>query len=450
LHEAAALVPEEPPSPARAVVLDGLAIALGRAGEMAAARAVAEQALIAARAAGAVQQETSASATLGVMLAYSGELEPAQLAFATARELALEVSDYTIVLRAYANLSDALELVGRHEEAAETAAEGLVLARQEGLMTSLGAYLIANRAESLLHLGRWEEVERVLASELEGETAELNGSFLEMRARLAMLQGRYDDALAGVGAARRVLGGTTEPQYTHALSLIEATVARDRGDLAGAREIVRAELATDPASWLTRYVWPLVSFGLRVETEAAARGAGSPERTEALAAITEDLAADTPQARAHRALAAAELGRGSWSEAVAAWREAGEPYPLASALLRAAAAAVDGGDREGAAAAVAEADAIARGLGAAPLVEELAALVRRARLAARPEDGFALTEREREVLALIAEGRSNSQIAHALFISPKTASVHVSNILAKLGVSGRGEAAAVAHRRGLV
>jgi predicted ATPase/DNA-binding CsgD family transcriptional regulator len=449
LREAAALVPEEPPSAARAVVLDGLAIALGRAGDMAAARAVVEQALIAARAAGAVQQEASASATLGVMLAYSGELEPAQLAFATARELALQVSDYTTALRAYANLSDALELVGRHEEAAETAADGLVLARQEGLMSSLGAYLIANRAEALLHLGRWEEVERVLASELEGETAELNGSFLEMRARLAVLRGRYDDALTGVGAARRVLGGTTEAQYTHPLGLVEASVARGRGDLAGAREIVRAELATDPASWLTRYVWPLVSFGLRAEAEAAARGAGSEERTRALTAVADGLAADTPQARAHRALVAAELGRASWAEAVDAWREAGEPHPLASALLRAAASAADGGDREGAAAAVAEADAIARGLGAAPLIEELAALVRRARLAARPEDGFALTEREREVLALIADGRSNSQIAQALFISPKTASVHVSNILAKLGVSGRGEAAAVAHRRGL-
>jgi DNA-binding CsgD family transcriptional regulator len=63
---------------------------------------------------------------------------------------------------------------------------------------------------------------------------------------------------------------------------------------------------------------------------------------------------------------------------------------------------------------------------------------------------FALTEREREVLALVAAGHSNGQIAAALFISPKTASVHVSNILAKLGVSGRVAAAGVAHRLGLV
>jgi DNA-binding CsgD family transcriptional regulator len=62
---------------------------------------------------------------------------------------------------------------------------------------------------------------------------------------------------------------------------------------------------------------------------------------------------------------------------------------------------------------------------------------------------FGLTEREREVLALVAAGRSNPEIGQALFISAKTASVHVSNILAKLGVSGRVEAAAIAHRLGI-
>jgi DNA-binding CsgD family transcriptional regulator len=60
-----------------------------------------------------------------------------------------------------------------------------------------------------------------------------------------------------------------------------------------------------------------------------------------------------------------------------------------------------------------------------------------------------LTQREAEVLALVAAGRTNRQIGQALFITPKTASIHVSRILAKLGVAGRGEAAAVAHRLGL-
>ncbi|HYS32911.1 MAG TPA: helix-turn-helix transcriptional regulator, partial [Streptosporangiaceae bacterium] len=69
---------------------------------------------------------------------------------------------------------------------------------------------------------------------------------------------------------------------------------------------------------------------------------------------------------------------------------------------------------------------------------------------AAPGDGLGLTPREREVLALVAEGRTNRQIAAALFISGKTASVHVSNILAKLGVANRAEAAAAVHRLGLI
>ena len=101
-------------------------------------------------------------------------------------------------------------------------------------------------------------------------------------------------------------------------------------------------------------------------------------------------------------------------------------------------------------------------VGAAPIAAEAVALARRTRLsldepeaaAVRPaaEDPlarFGLTEREREILLLLAAGRSNPQIAGVLFISPKTASVHVSNILAKLGVDSRVEAAAVAHRLGV-
>jgi DNA-binding CsgD family transcriptional regulator len=141
--------------------------------------------------------------------------------------------------------------------------------------------------------------------------------------------------------------------------------------------------------------------------------------------------------------------------AVAAAREAREPHPLAYALLRPGEVQLAAGDRPAAAEAVREAVEIARRLGAEPLVAEADALARRGRLEpsrapAREEaDRFGLTEREREVLRLVAEGRSNGQIAGELFISPKTASVHVSNIMGKLGVSGRVAAAAVAHRLGL-
>ena len=101
-------------------------------------------------------------------------------------------------------------------------------------------------------------------------------------------------------------------------------------------------------------------------------------------------------------------------------------------------------------------------LGAAPLQREIGLLAQRGRLrledqadtaqapaAPSPVASLGLTRREGEVLALLAEGRTNRQIGQALFITPKTASIHVSRILAKLGVAGRGEAAAIAHRLSL-
>jgi DNA-binding NarL/FixJ family response regulator len=118
------------------------------------------------------------------------------------------------------------------------------------------------------------------------------------------------------------------------------------------------------------------------------------------------------------------------------------------------------GDRDTAATALRRAAEVTGRLGARLLDGEVNALARRARLqldppttptaeAPTPTDQLGLTPREAEVLGLVAAGRSNRQIAQALFISPKTASVHVSNILAKLGVATRVEAAAVAHRLGL-
>ena len=156
---------------------------------------------------------------------------------------------------------------------------------------------------------------------------------------------------------------------------------------------------------------------------------------------------------------------------MAAWEEADHPYPLAVARWRAAEALLarrgDRGDRERAAELLRQGHATATELGAAPLRSELERLARLARVelgrdtpgqvepghddpeAETPAAaGLGLTRRELEVLALVAEGRSNRQIGDALFISAKTASVHVSNILAKLGVASRVEAAAVAHRLG--
>jgi DNA-binding NarL/FixJ family response regulator len=99
---------------------------------------------------------------------------------------------------------------------------------------------------------------------------------------------------------------------------------------------------------------------------------------------------------------------------------------------------------------------VAESLRAQPLADEIRALAGRARLrlpgheSGTPGDTGGLTAREHEVLQLLVQGLTNDQIGSALFMSPRTASVHVSRILAKLGAANRTEVAAVAHRRGLV
>jgi DNA-binding NarL/FixJ family response regulator len=121
----------------------------------------------------------------------------------------------------------------------------------------------------------------------------------------------------------------------------------------------------------------------------------------------------------------------------------------------------DGGSRKDAEGPLRQAAALAAGMGADPLLREIQDLGRRARISLPNSDPVpptslgpgtveALTAREREVLALIVDGRTNRQIANALFISESTAGVHVSHILGKLGVTGRAEAAAVAVRTRMV
>ncbi|WP_192809099.1 LuxR C-terminal-related transcriptional regulator [Actinomadura montaniterrae] len=105
------------------------------------------------------------------------------------------------------------------------------------------------------------------------------------------------------------------------------------------------------------------------------------------------------------------------------------------------------GDRASAAQRLDRAAGIAARLGAAPLARRISERARRAGLSGPA--GGPLTARESEVVRLLARGRSNREIAEELVISPKTASVHVSNIIAKLGVASRGEAAAAARDRGL-
>ena len=464
LERAASLLPADPPTVARAVVLASLArMRAVFSGDYETCKAVSEEALGAARAAGAREQEANAQIMLGVARCYLGEHEAGIASLQAGRKLAEAIGADATALRAHLNLSDSLVLLGRYAEAADVTEHGLRLAERIGLARHVyGILLIFNRADALVHLGRWTEAERLLSDAIDDAgSGAVAGLPYVLRASIAVRAGRYETATEDLDAASRGPEWSSD-QYTMAVALTRTELARARGDIEAARQAAVYPRAIDLHAGGEGPRWPLIWLALRIEAEAATPAA---DRVSALAEAAARLPAPTPAARAYRALAAAEQARvavepARWSEAIDACREDGDPYLIAYALLRGAETDVAAGARDEATAALEEATRLADDLGAAPLLEEAYALARRARLklaSGTPTDRhlpaedepFGLTPREREVLALLAAGRSNPQIAEALFISRKTASVHVSNIISKLNVSSRGEAAALAHRLGL-
>ncbi len=168
-----------------------------------------------------------------------------------------------------------------------------------------------------------------------------------------------------------------------------------------------------------------------------------------------------PEGRGWLARAEAEYRRADGSNDPQAWQAVldafgpGYLYEIARTRWRLAEALAEAGRRDEAAEQWHQAVQTADRLAARPLRRTLDDLARRARIGTAEAHGdgavlASLTSREREVLRLIAAGRSNREIASVLFIAPKTASVHVSNILGKLGAASRTEAAAIAHREGLI
>jgi DNA-binding CsgD family transcriptional regulator/tetratricopeptide (TPR) repeat protein len=478
LREAMSLLPAGETTQAHAIVLASLSRYQMRIGAMQASMETAERARDAARLVGARIEEADAAATLGIARAYLGDAEGGVQALRDGVELALE-HDVLTGLRGLINLSDVLGMLGRHTEAVDAARRGLELATDAGMARSMGAYLIGNMGEALLRLGRWDEIPELIANSLAGDPQGVFAATLHLiRAELRVLQGRYDDATADARATRRLIGGSNDTQFAQSLAYIEATLEYRQGDYDRARAILVGALrGTDVDGFTPRYAWPLLWLGMRIEADAAvlARDRHEPEApavsVQALVDHGEQLTPAAAPERARHQLFLAEqarlLGIGevdAWMVAVAACRDADEPPLVAYALLRLAGATCAAGDRDAVTAAARESAAIADRLGMEPVSSELRALARRARLVLddspapiekRPEEPdqlapFGLTDREREVLLLLAAGRSNPEIARELFISPKTASVHVSNILAKLGVSGRVEAAAVAHRLGIL
>ncbi len=245
---------------------------------------------------------------------------------------------------------------------------------------------------------------------------------------------------------------------------LEAELRLAQGRVAEAAAVIERGLADPDLRRSERFTWPMLAIGARVAAAGAPglldklrrRAAETPANGPVLRALALTFAAEADRA-------AGTVARPPWDEAVAAWEKVGDPYQLAQALIGAAEAAAADGDRPAAAARVRRAAEVADRLGARPLREQAESLARRARLtlagdpaapAADPGEQarhqYGLTARELEVLHLVAIGRSNRDIAAELFISAKTASVHVSHIMSKLGVASRVEAAALAYRLGLV
>jgi DNA-binding CsgD family transcriptional regulator len=487
-QEAVRLVPPTPPTVERANVLAAFGQALMLRASMAEALTVCEEAIPVARASGARSVEPHLLNTRGVAVYWLGDPEGGLSDLRRARRLAAEAGALREEVRACINLSDVLGELDRLEEAVATAMEGMEVARRSGLQRTNGVFLASNAASSLFELGRWDEVDLVTAAAAASSAAEdVNALALHgVRAQLEAGRGNFRAALDHVQAARSFGGDVfVAAQYTAGLCATEAEVAAWEGRHDDARAAVVAGLASSQAVGSERNSDALRAVGLRVEgdrveqartrqDDAAVRDARRVA-TELLRQVRSGHGAPSvPWRRASIATCEAEWTRAQgssdperWEAAAAAWEAvAHHPYHAAYARWRAAEALLARrGDRDRAGRLLRQAHAATVSLGAEPLRREAERLARLGRIQLAPTaaggrtapaapgaDGadLGLTARELEVLRLVAEGCSNRQVAEALFISAKTASVHVSNILAKLGVASRVEAAAVAHRLGLV
>jgi DNA-binding CsgD family transcriptional regulator len=259
---------------------------------------------------------------------------------------------------------------------------------------------------------------------------------------------------------------------------LEAELAALAGRPAAAADI--AQRACDLALAVDdqRHAAILAAIGVRAEADRAELARAGRDDAAALAAgdraraLSETARAIADDHDALRATVEAEVARGVggadpplWQAAAQAWDARGCPYPAAYARWRWAEALLGAPGGRGAATAVLrDAREVAERLDAKPLLGDIDALARRARVDLSPADAGApaagtavpeaarelgLTARELEVLEHVALGQTNREIAAELFISARTASVHVSHILEKLGASTRTEAAATAHRLGL-
>jgi DNA-binding CsgD family transcriptional regulator/tetratricopeptide (TPR) repeat protein len=419
--------------------------------------------------------------TQGLSVAALGEVDRGLDMLHRARELAADgpPADFS---RAVVNLAEVLDRVGRINEGLAVLQEALPIVAQRPEQSSYDAFLGLQVVDKLRRLGRLDEAAAAMPAGVPGDAiGSANLMLVFMRAELAYRRG--DASLKGhLDAWRRLSIGTRDPQWHEPLESLTAQLAAREGRFDDARAAIDRGLDVIRDSEDGERHVHIVTVGVQVEAEAAerARDLGQPvalERTEALLAELERAEAKPAQwaeGAPYAQLARAEAGRvryahdgsapdpAAWSVPAETLTALGLKYPAAYARLHEAESWLLAGDREAATTALAAAGEMAQAMGANHLIEETDALGRRGRLRAAtvgplpdavdgddPAQALGLTPRELEVLLLVAEGRTNKEIGATLFMSEKTASVHVSRILAKLDVGGRVEAAAVAHRLGL-
>jgi DNA-binding CsgD family transcriptional regulator/tetratricopeptide (TPR) repeat protein len=373
--------------------------------------------------------------------------------------------------RCYANMAFVLEYSGRHDEACELALETLGAIGRHGLELGAGATLATNAAAILIGRGRYDECESLLSELL--ARGPLQGQALQLyveQAQIEVARGRIGAARELMRAAADLATTTADPWVVHALVVVEAEILAAEGRWLEARDCVGSALRRLADSEDAQIRARLCRIGLTIEADRIAahpvRGGDDGPDTEAASWLGDqlpdvdaatghaDLVADCVTARAELARAHRQDTWEAWDQAATAWSTNQRPRETAYCRLRQAQRAADCRLFRDASVAAFEAERLARQLGARPILEAVDGLVRRARLTTahraptgrtkRPTSPLGLTRREAEVLELIGAGATNQEIGHALYISRRTAAVHVSSVLHKLGVENRVKASAFA------
>ncbi|MFE1881664.1 ATP-binding protein, partial [Streptomyces diastatochromogenes] len=467
--EALALIPAEPPSRTWVWAAATHAMAARHLGADETALSIARRALGVAEELGMADAQADLLVSLANFEGGGRRSAEGQERLRRARELARSAGHGPVEMRALFNQAISRFEAGDLEACLPLLAEALERARRAGLLSS--TYPLGMRYLQLLALytlGRWDECLRA-AADAEA-VLPATGAFAAGPA-LYVAVARGD--LGAVERAHALLDGPFDWMGTLVAGIVLTDAAALRGDPEAAVERMRAALTAlgDDSGRRPDVAVRLAALCLAAVADRAAelRRDGDErelrrwtdtasellEQAGGSAGRDEEGRPQGPEGQAWLARAEAE-----WASAVsgpdpAAWEKAvaafgyGDSYEQARCRLRHAQALMAADRRVEAVECAREARRTAAALGAVPLLERVDELIR-----AVPSPGedrvAALTAREQDVLRLLARGRSNRQIGEELFITGKTASVHVSNILAKLGAASRTEAVAVAYRQGLI